>query len=135
MIFEAQLALGTNLGNKEQNLIEVIKHLEKNVGKIIGQTKFKETAPWGYNSKNNYLNMIVKIETAKNPINLLKEIKNIERLMGRNQKIDENTYEDRVIDIDILYYGNLKFISEKLQIPHQKISERNFFNFFWYKIE
>ena len=133
MRYKVQLALGTNLGDKEKNLLHAKQFLKQKIGRIIEETPYKETKPWGYDSKNDYLNMIVIVETTLSPIKLLYELKNIEKQMGRNNNITENLYQDRIIDIDILFYEDLIFTSKTLKIPHSKIAERNFFNFFWYK--
>lgn len=135
MKYKVQLALGTNLGDKEKNLFDAKQLLKQKIGNIVEETSHKKTKPWGYESKNEYLNMIVIIETILSPIKLLHKIKEIEIQMGRQQNINNNnnTYQDRIIDVDILYYKGMNFRSKKLNIPHSKIAERIFFNFFWYK--
>jgi len=77
------LLLGTNLGNKRNNLSVCIKYIEEKVGKIIQQSSVYETEPWGFKSKELFYNMAIEVETKLNPQELLKTIKEFEIEMGR----------------------------------------------------
>lgn len=120
------LSLGTNLGDKEQNLNRACSMLGQSVGKITKRSSMIETEPWGYDSPNSYLNMCVKIETLLEPIQLLDATQEIERRMGRTEKTINKQYHDRIIDIDILYYDDLQINTERLTIPHPLIETRDF---------
>lgn len=124
------LSLGSNLGNRRENLFCAIKHLDESLGKHLKLSSFIETKSWGYQGKD-YLNCAVLYETDLLPHTLLKLCKKIEEKMGRilNLEYDEagnRVYKDRVIDIDILLYGNQKVNSPELKIPHPLMDKREF---------
>ncbi|WBV61706.1 2-amino-4-hydroxy-6-hydroxymethyldihydropteridine diphosphokinase [Chryseobacterium camelliae] len=122
------LLLGSNLGDTKKNIETAIYRFNQEVGKITNFSEFLITEPVEFVSSNIFCNIALVIRTHFSPIQLLKHIKRIENEMGR--KHDSSTlglYTDRVIDIDIVKFDNLKFVSEKLEIPHQKhLFEREF---------
>ena len=123
MIHIVSIALGSNLGDKKENINRAIC-LIKQFSTVIKHAKLYMTEPWGYNTNNNYLNTGVTIETEYSPFQLLKKLKEIEKKMGRIKLSD--VYEDRIIDLDILTFDNLKISTKELIIPHPKIAERKF---------
>ena len=123
MIHIVSIALGSNLGDKKENINRAIC-LIKQFSTVTKQAKLYITEPWGYNTKNHYLNTGVTIETKYSPFQLLKKLKEIEKKMGRIKLSD--VYEDRIIDLDILTFDNLKISTKELIIPHPKIAERKF---------
>lgn len=126
------LSLGTNLGNKEQNLLTAIAEIGRRIGPIKAQSAFLATEPWGFESENTFLNAAIRIETELSPIALLDETQQIERDMGRTQKSSANcqlstvNYQDRIIDIDILLYDDLHINTPRLTIPHPLMQQRDF---------
>ena len=126
------LSLGTNLGDKEHNLVSAITEIEGRIGPIRAQSAFLATEPWGFESPNTFLNAAIKVETELSPHALLKVTQQIERDMGRTQKSTVNSqlstviYHDRIIDIDILLYDDLQIHTKKLTIPHPHMYERDF---------
>lgn len=120
------LLLGSNLGNKIDNIEQAIVEIEKYIGKISKKTKIIKTDPWGFYSTNNFKNCVVEVITEFSPVRLLKMIKNIELKFGRI-KLQNKFYEDRIIDIDIIYYRDVRFWNKNLVIPHYlHINERKF---------
>lgn len=120
------LLLGSNLGNKIENIQRALIEIEKYVGNILHRTNMIETKPWGFQSINLFINCGIRISTYFSPVQLLNIVKYIELKLGR-KKINQKEYEDRVIDIDIIYYENIKFWSNNLIIPHfLHIKKRNF---------
>jgi len=120
------LLLGTNLGNKLDNINIAFSKIEKSIGIIEKKSEILETEPWGFESKNSFLNVAIKLNTHLSPIFLLKSTQIIENEMGRDAKISHN-YEDRLIDIDIMYFGKLNFYTKILHIPHYlHTNEREF---------
>lgn len=117
------LLLGTNLGNRSQNLLVARQHLEITVGKIIQESSIYETAAWGNTAQQSFLNQVVSIETMMAPIELLDGVLSIEAQMGRVREIK---WGPRVIDIDILFFGDIIVASETLTIPHPALHERRF---------
>ena len=127
VVASVYLALGTNLGNKEENMKTVIKNIEKQIGTIVSQSAFYSSEPFGFESDNLFLNSVVEVITKLSPYELLTTTQLIEREMGRTIETGCLGYSDRVIDIDILFY-NRKVInnSPKLVVPHPLIQERDF---------
>lgn len=122
------LLLGSNINNPENNVKEALLEIEKKVGAIIAKSRVISTKPVEFDSFNFFCNIAVRIKTQFSPFRLLAEIKTIERSMGRSQdSSDLGVYNDRIIDIDIILYNNIRFISRKLVIPHAKnLYERDF---------
>ncbi len=120
------LGLGTNLGDKRNNLLTAVNHIEEKIGKITSLSSFYETEPWGFKSDNSFLNAALCVETSLEPVAILNIIKEIEVEMGRTQKSVNKVYADRPIDIDILLYDDMIIKSEELTIPHPLMTERDF---------
>ncbi|MGL4331607.1 MAG: 2-amino-4-hydroxy-6-hydroxymethyldihydropteridine diphosphokinase [Bacteroidales bacterium] len=119
------LGLGTNLGNLDLNLHKAIDEIGKRVGKVISQSAFYKTEPWGFESPHTFLNAVICIETELKPEEVLNKTQHIEKNLGRTKK-SNGTYSDRIIDIDILIYDNLIMESETLTIPHPLLQLRDF---------
>ena len=122
------LLLGSNLGNPEKNIEIALEHIQSNVGNIVGRSSVLFTEPVEFASNNIFCNIAVLIETQFSPTKLLNLIKQIEIDMGRKEDSGlAKAYLDRIIDIDIVLYGKVKFECENLQIPHHKhLYERDF---------
>ena len=122
----AYLSLGTNLGDKRKNIAEAIKNIGELVGDVVRQSALYETEPWGFRSDNRFVNAAVRVDTQLSPRRLLEVTQRIEREMGRTLKSDGGEYHDRIIDIDILLYGDLHIDEPDLKIPHPLMHERDF---------
>lgn len=122
------LLLGSNIGNTEQNLQNAIAKIENRIGNINKLSKMLETKPVEFVSNNIFRNIAVSLYTNISPFCLLREIKNIEKEMGRVQdSFAVGGYVDRIIDIDILLYGEVIIQSKTLEVPHKKhLLEREF---------
>jgi len=120
------LGLGSNLGEREQNLQEAIRLIGDRVGQIARQSSFIETEPWGYESSNRYMNAVVRCETEQSPREVLLATQQIERDLGRKTKSVCGSYADRMIDIDILLYDDLSVDEPDLKIPHPLMHQRDF---------
>lgn len=124
---KAVLLLGSNIGEKKNNIdLALGKIAEANF--ILKKGEYLTSEPVEFASSNNFCNIAVIIFTHLSPINLLDYVKNIEIQMGRtaDSKVS-GEYKDRIIDIDIVTYDNVKFTSERLEIPHKKhLFEREF---------
>lgn len=122
------LLLGSNLGDQKKNLETALDHIKNAGNEIVQASDFLTSEPVEFVSSNIFCNIAAIISTHLSPIQFLTLIKSIETEMGRaNDSSVTGGYTDRVIDIDIVKYNEIKFISERLQIPHQKhLSEREF---------
>lgn len=123
---EIYLGLGSNLGDKCLHLRTAINEIEKRIGHVECQSAFVETEPWGFESDNTFVNAVVRVDTALSPLDLLMETQTIEREMGRTHKTVDGKYSDRIIDIDILLYGDAEINLPELVIPHPRMYERDF---------
>ena len=119
------LGLGSNLGDRRQNLNKAIRLIGERVGTVLRQSSFIETEPWGFESEHTFLNAVILCETAKTPREVLQATQQIERDMGRKRKGSQR-YQDRPIDIDILMYDDLTLDEPDLKIPHPLMQERDF---------
>ena len=122
------LSLGTNLGDRREQLMRAIEETEKRIGHVTAQSAFIVTPPWGFDSENDFLNACIAVETTLTPMQLLRRTQTIERLLGRTQKTTRmHQYHDRPIDIDILFYADGPIIhTPTLTIPHPLMAERRF---------
>ena len=120
------LGLGTNLGDRQENLTRAIEALSLALGTCKAQSSFLETEPWGFESDNGFLNCVVAFDTELTPTELLNTTERIERELGRTVKSTGGNYHDRLIDIDILLYGNTVIESKRLTIPHPLMHLRDF---------
>ncbi len=120
------LALGTNLGDRQGYLSRALALICMRVGTILRQSSVVETEPVGFASENKFLNMCIAVDTPLTPHELLRATQDIERALGRTAKSANQTYHDREIDIDILLYGDITLDEESLQIPHPRMTEREF---------
>ena len=121
----AYLGLGTNVGNKRRNMITAAALLADRVGDILALSGFYETEPWGFESENFFLNAAVKLKTSFSPLEVLQITQQIEKELGRTEK-SNGVYHDRIIDIDILLYGDEVLQIPELTLPHPLMHERKF---------
>lgn len=125
------IGLGTNLGDKEQNLRDAVHRIEEQIGKVLSLSAFYITAPWGFASENSFLNAAACVQTELSPLEVLQETQAIERELGRTKKSVNGAYSDRLIDIDLLLYDNLVLSvtsadGAELNLPHPLMAKRDF---------
>jgi 2-amino-4-hydroxy-6-hydroxymethyldihydropteridine diphosphokinase len=119
----AFLGLGTNLGNRRRNLSAARRRLRQKGVRIVRQSSVIETAPWGDTDQPRFLNQVVEVEWAGTPRSLLWAAKAVEREGGRKAT---RRWGPRIIDVDILLFGDARVSDGDLQIPHPGIKERQF---------
>ena len=120
------LGLGSNLGDKEANIRNAISLISERVGLVVRQSSLISTEPWGFESDQRFVNACVLCETTLTPRQVLRATQKIERELGRTHKSVNGHYADRLIDIDILLYDDLRVDEPDLQIPHPLMFERDF---------
>lgn len=123
---QVYLGLGSNLGDCRKNLERAIRMIGDKVGRVLRQSSFIETEPWGFESEHKFMNAVILCETIKTPREVLLLTQQIERDMGRKKKSVSGGYADRPIDIDILLYDDLIVDEPDLKIPHPLMHERDF---------
>lgn len=116
------LGLGTNLGERETNLQEAKDALSPQV-KALRESPIYVTPPWGYEDQPDFLNQVIEVRTRLEPPALLRCLKSIELALGREKTF---RYGPRLIDLDILFFGQRVIQEENLQIPHPRLHERAF---------
>ena len=123
------LGIGTNLGNREENLRKAVELLHERVGECIACSSVYRSAPQGFVSENEFANIVAVCQTIHSPEELLLITQQIEREMGRTEKSVNGVYHDRVIDIDLLQAKGDEAIrrsGERLTLPHPRMQERDF---------
>lgn len=128
---QVYLSLGSNLGQREENLRKAIRLIHERVGEVVRQSSFIETEPWGFESDHPFMNAAVLCLTEKSPREVLHLTQQIERDLGKSkehatQRGESSKFHDRPIDIDILLYDDLTVDEPDLQIPHPLMYERDF---------
>jgi len=118
------LLLGTNLGDKKENLLLALEKIQQSGQTIIKTSKVHETAPWGFQHPESFYNQAVAIQTILPPQELMTLILEIEKTMGRERKM--KGYEARIIDIDIILYDDCVIQTETVTIPHPMMHLRRF---------
>lgn len=126
LIHTVFLALGSNLGEREVQINRAVSQLNSENFKVDKISDFFYSAAWGYQSENEFCNLCLKGSTSLDPMDLLDHLKTIENNLGRKYESDLMGYEDRIIDIDIIFFGNLVLNSPDLTIPHPYWNQRNF---------
>lgn len=125
------LSLGTNLGDRKSNISTAVRMLEEALGSApAAVSSMMESRSWGFEG-GDFINCVLSFDTTLSPRELLALCKDIEHRMGRRESIEygedgKRIYHDRIIDIDILLYGNLCVNEPDLVIPHPLMKERDF---------
>ena len=118
------LGLGTNLGDRRKNLAQAVKGMDSGSELTVLRTSgIYETAPWGLTGQPDFLNLVAEIATILSPHQLLDRVKDLERELGREHG---PRFGPRLIDVDILLYGNCVIDEPDLHIPHASLHLRAF---------
>ncbi|MBF0464569.1 MAG: 2-amino-4-hydroxy-6-hydroxymethyldihydropteridine diphosphokinase [Nitrospirae bacterium] len=117
------ISIGSNIGDRKANCTRAVQLLNSNDIVVKAVSGMYETKPWGVTSQPDFINMCVEIETTLQPTELLAVLKEIEKIMGRKESA---RWGPRVIDLDIVFYGQEIINTQNLQIPHPHMHERDF---------
>lgn len=121
----AYISVGSNMGNRLQNCLHGITALtERRKSRILAQSHIYMTEPVDYKDQEWFINLMVKLETALDPFELLDQIKTIQRAAGR--KRDTIQYGPRILDLDIIFFDDRIIDSERLVVPHPRMHQRRF---------
>lgn len=120
------LSLGSNLGDRGENLDHAISNIEERIGEVIATSAFYVTDPVGFESDNQFLNAVCEVKTKLNPLAILETTQAIEKEMGRTTKSRNRVYTDRIIDIDLLLFDDEIVEYPELTLPHPHMHERPF---------
>jgi 2-amino-4-hydroxy-6-hydroxymethyldihydropteridine diphosphokinase len=119
----AYLGLGSNLGRRSRNLGAARRRLRQKGARILRQSRVIDTEPWGDTMQPRFLNQVVEVEWSGSARQLLRTAKAVEREGGRTKT---RHWGPRVIDVDILLFGDQRLSEANLVIPHPRIAERPF---------
>ena len=122
---QAIIHLGSNQGDRLENLRTACRQLEQYAGRILQKSKVYETQPWGNSDQPDFLNMALRLETKSTPEELLRTVLHIEREMGRDRSVEQK-WAPRIIDVDIVLFADLVIKTPDLSIPHPEMHRRNF---------
>jgi 2-amino-4-hydroxy-6-hydroxymethyldihydropteridine diphosphokinase len=117
------LALGSNIGNREEHLRNALEKLQARDLRLRRASGFYETEPMGLREQRWFLNQVAEFETELFPLQLLQRTQRIEKALGRRRTVENGP---RTIDIDIVLYGNAVVKTPGLEIPHPRFRERRF---------
>ncbi|HEU4901320.1 MAG TPA: 2-amino-4-hydroxy-6-hydroxymethyldihydropteridine diphosphokinase [Flavisolibacter sp.] len=120
---KAYLLIGGNMGDRKGFLSAAREEIEKLCGPILQQSSLYETAAWGLEEQNHFLNQVLETGTNLSACDLLKTLLHIEETLGRKR---DTRYGPRTIDIDILFFNEAIIHQEGLTIPHPQIQNRRF---------
>ena len=119
------IALGSNQGDRELNLLRAIAEIGKLVAtQITALSSIYETEPVGPVKQKNFLNAALRVETLFSPLDLLSELQRIETIIFK--RVRTVYWGPRPMDLDILFYGDIVLTGEDLTIPHPRLHERGF---------
>jgi 2-amino-4-hydroxy-6-hydroxymethyldihydropteridine diphosphokinase len=119
---EVYIALGSNMGDRAENLAKALTHLQGFL-EVIEKSSVYETPPWGVHEQPAFLNQVIRGTTTLSPVDLLDSLKKVENEMGRVKTVRNGP---RNIDLDILLYDDLQISLPNLTIPHALMRERAF---------
>jgi len=119
----AYVALGSNLGNKKENLLRAIELLKNHGVNILAVSSFLVTKPYGVTDQSDFLNGAIKLEYSKSPEELLEVLLAVEQEMGR---VRLRHWGERIIDLDLLLFEQEVINSKKLVLPHKDMENREF---------
>lgn len=118
------LSLGTNQGDKLGNILFCIQLIKEKIGVVTQVSKLYQTPAWGFEG-DVFFNCALEVETNQNPIDILKIALSIEQEMGRVRN-EQQGYQSRIIDIDLILCGEEVVDTDELQIPHPLMQDRKF---------
>ena len=117
-------SLGSNEGDRLHSLVEATKLIDSVIGKVMQYSPVIDTEPWGFDAETSFYNMAIEVESDFTPHEILNKILDIEKSLGRIRH--GKTYTNRIIDIDILFYGKEMIKDFTLTIPHPLLHKRMF---------
>ncbi|NLN20149.1 MAG: 2-amino-4-hydroxy-6-hydroxymethyldihydropteridine diphosphokinase [Firmicutes bacterium] len=123
-VVTAYVGLGSNMGDRVENMCRAIEGMDALDATAVQKvSSLYETLPWGGVEQGPFLNAVAQLRTSLPPMKLLSELLALEQRLGRTRSI---RWGPRVIDLDLLLYGNLTICTELLQVPHPRMTERAF---------
>jgi 2-amino-4-hydroxy-6-hydroxymethyldihydropteridine diphosphokinase len=122
------IGLGSNIGDRQSHIQRAIAEINTQIGKILRTSSQYESEPLGFDADQNFINMVVEVETPLSTRKLVEGLLHIEHEMGRKRSNTgaEKVYTSRIIDLDLLVDGEIMYNLPELSVPHPRLSERKF---------
>lgn len=117
---------GSNMGERYQMLEESRKQIALKIGAVNLVSKMYESEPWGFESDVWFLNRVLQVQTEMDVFQVLYQLLEIEKQLGRIRNLGSKSYSSRTIDLDILFFNQEIIHSPELEVPHPKIHLRKF---------
>ena len=117
---------GSNMGDKEAIFAQACLYINNRCGRVVKVSTAYESEPWGFEAEEWFLNRVIVLETALSPMDLLQQLLDIERELGRVRHPEIKGYTSRTADLDLLYYGSRIIQTEALTVPHPRLHLRRF---------
>lgn len=117
------ILLGSNLGDRLENIAHARQEISRHIGQIITASSIYKTAAWGNVQQPDFYNQVIEIHSGLSPAELLIQVLEIEKKAGR---LRNEKWGPRVLDIDILFYGDIIMSDDRLILPHPQIPYRKF---------
>ena len=117
---------GSNMGDKEAVFAQACQLINKRCGTVVKVSSAYESEPWGFEAEEWFLNRVVVVETELSPMDLLRQLLDIEKELGRVRHPEIQGYTSRTADLDLLYYDSRIIETEALTIPHPRLHLRRF---------
>jgi 2-amino-4-hydroxy-6-hydroxymethyldihydropteridine diphosphokinase len=118
------IILGSNTGERPAVLQKALELISREAGEVILRSSVYETVPWGFETKDLFLNQVVEIDSELQATELMSCLLKIETSMGRVR--NHQGYQSRIIDLDILFYNDLVLSLPDLVLPHPRLHLRRF---------
>lgn len=120
------ILFGSNQGDKAAIFEQACLYINNRCGQITATSSSYESEPWGFDSDEWFLNRLIELQTELQPDELMVELLEIEKELGRVRQPEVNGYTSRTADLDIMYYGNEVINTERVIAPHPRLHLRRF---------
>lgn len=120
------ILFGSNMGDKNKIYAQACLLINNRCGRIVAQSHAYESEPWGFETKEWFLNRLIVVETELEPEGMMRQLLDIEAELGRVRHPEAGGYTSRTVDLDILYYGSRIVLTDSLTIPHPRLHQRRF---------
>ena len=128
ILFGSNMVLRQDSGTSDKNGIfaQACLYINNRCGRVVKVSAPYESEPWGFETEEWFLNRVIVVETAMAPEDLLRQLLEIERELGRERHPEKEGYSSRTADLDILYYGDRIILTDVLTVPHPRLHRRRF---------
>ena len=120
------MLFGSNMGDKNEIFAQACLLINNRCGRIVAVSSAYESEPWGFEAEEWFLNRLIVVETDLEPEEMLRQLLEIEKELGRVRHPEAEGYTSRTADLDILYFGNRITVSDSLIVPHPRLHQRRF---------